>query len=76
MTVSCRLLLPFERSIKNDEVKERRRHRSIKYEKVSAGSEQGEKETKPATCTVTSAPDNKVLLNYTKLLYFCYFFIL
>ena len=43
-------------------MKERRRNKAIRYEKASTESEQGEKETKPITCTITSPPENKVLV--------------
>jgi hypothetical protein len=48
--------------VKNDEVKERRRSKSVRHDsdKISATSEHTERHVKPPSCTVTSAPDNKV----------------
>ena len=67
LTGSCflwtyRLLLPYERSVKNDETKDRRRSKSVKNEsdKVSPTSERTERHVKSPSCTVTSAPDSKV----------------
>lgn len=48
--------------MKNDEVKERRRSKSIKCEndKIPGTHEQVERHVKSPSCTVTSAQDNKV----------------
>ncbi|PSN50002.1 hypothetical protein C0J52_03300 [Blattella germanica] len=55
-----RLLLPYERSVKSDETKERRQNKSFKYasDKMSASDIQLEM-IKSSSSTITSAPDNK-----------------